>query len=127
MRVKIVSQIEDYTDKMKKDPNLIKFLCSVNDDEYEELLSYDEVLDHIEKDETQDVLWKFKSIQAHEGPLDKSHRNYNGSSYNLLIEWENGEVTKEPLNIIAADDPVTCAIYAQDNNLLDKPGWKRFS
>lgn len=26
-----------------------------------------------------------------------------------------------------ADDPVTCAIYARDNNLLDKPGWKHFS
>ena len=96
MRVKIVSQIEDCTDKMKKDPNLIKFLCSVNDDEYEELLSYDKVLDHIEKDETQDVLWKFKNIQAHEGPLDKSHRNYNGSSYNLLIEWKMGKLLKNP-------------------------------
>lgn len=52
MRVKIVSQIEDYTDEMKKGRNLIKFQCSVNNDEYEELLSYDEVLDHIEKDET---------------------------------------------------------------------------
>jgi ADP-heptose:LPS heptosyltransferase len=27
---------------------------------------------------------------------------------------------------IAADDPVTCAIYAKDNNLLDISGWKRF-
>ena len=93
MRVKIVSQIEDYADKMKKDPSLIKFLCSVNDDKYKELLSYDTVLDHIEKDETQDVLWKFKGIQAHEGPLDKSHRNYNASLYNVLIDWENREVT----------------------------------
>jgi hypothetical protein len=27
---------------------------------------------------------------------------------------------------IAADDLVTCAIFAKDNNLLDVPGWKRF-
>jgi hypothetical protein len=46
--------------------------------------------------------------------------------YNIMVEWEIGEITTEPLQIIAADDPVTCAIYAKDNNLLDLPGWKRF-
>jgi len=34
-----------------------------------------------------------------------------------MIEWENGEITSEPLTIIAADDPVTCAIYAKENGL----------
>ena len=43
-----------------------------------------------------------------------------------MIEWENGEVIAEPLQVIALDDPVTCAIYAKENNLLDLPGWKRF-
>ena len=42
------------------------------------------------------------------------------------MEWENGEVTSEPLSIIAADDPVTCALYAKDKGLLDTPGWRRF-
>ncbi len=39
---------------------------------------------------------------------------------------ENGEITSEPLSIIAADDPVTCAIYAKENNLLEQEGWKQF-
>jgi hypothetical protein len=43
-----------------------------------------------------------------------------------MIEWENGEITTEPLALIATDDPVTCAIYAREHGLLDKPGWKRF-
>jgi hypothetical protein len=43
-----------------------------------------------------------------------------------MIEWENGETTTEPLRLIAADNPVMCAIYARDNNLLDLPGWKCF-
>ena len=43
-----------------------------------------------------------------------------------MVEWENGEKTEEPLNVIAADDPVTCAIYARENNLLHLQGWKRF-
>jgi hypothetical protein len=43
-----------------------------------------------------------------------------------MIEWENGEITLEPLSIIAKDDPVTCAIYAQDNDLLELLGWWHF-
>jgi hypothetical protein len=43
-----------------------------------------------------------------------------------MIEWETDEITKEPLKVIATNDPVTCAIYARENGLLDKPGWKRF-
>ena len=36
------------------------------------------------------------------------------SKYNVQVEWETGEITFEPLSIIAADDPVTCAAYAKD-------------
>jgi hypothetical protein len=42
------------------------------------------------------------------------HPDYNGLSYNVKVEWENGEITSEPLNVIATDDPVTCAIYARE-------------
>ena len=35
-------------------------------------------------------------------------------------------MTFEPLDLMAKEDPVTCAIYAKDNGLLNKPGWKRF-
>ncbi|KAG7341348.1 hypothetical protein IV203_023299 [Nitzschia inconspicua] len=31
------------------------------------------------------------------------------------------------LSVIAANDPVVFVIYADSANLLDKPGWKRFS
>ena len=43
-----------------------------------------------------------------------------------MVEWETGEITEEPLSIIGADDPVTCAAYAKQHNLLNLPGWKRF-
>ena len=63
---------------------------------------------------------------AHEGPLTQNHHSYKGSRYNVLIEWENGEVTSELLSSIATDDPVTRAIYAKDNGHLHLPGWKHF-
>ena len=44
----------------------------------------------------------------------------------MRVTWENGEVTFEPLGINAKSDPVTCAIYARENGLLDLDGWKQF-
>jgi hypothetical protein len=58
----------------------------------------------------------------HEGPLTREHPDYKGLSYNVKVEWENREITSEPLNVIV----VTCAIYARENALLDLPGWKHF-
>lgn len=44
-----------------------------------------------------------------------------------MIKWENREITAEPLSVIAAnEDPVTCAIYTSDNNLLELEGWRHF-
>jgi hypothetical protein len=90
-------------------------------------MSYQQIMDHLDEDQKSERVWKFHRIYGHEGPLTKNKdKNYNGSSYNVMIEWENGEVTTKPLDVIAGDDPITCAIYARENNLLDKPGWKRF-
>jgi hypothetical protein len=44
----------------------------------------------------------------------------------VLVEWETGATTYEPLDIIASDDPITWAVYAMEKNLLDTTGWKRF-
>ena len=42
-----------------------------------------------------------------------------------MVEWGTGEITEEPLSLIAADDPVTCAEFAKKNGLLHMDGWKR--
>ena len=52
--------------------------------------------------------------------------DWKGSKYNFQVEWETGEITFEPLSIIAADDPVTSAAYAKENDLLALEGWFRF-
>ena len=62
---------------------------------------------------------------AHQGPLHPHSKDYKGSRWNVSIEWENGEITWEPLSILAKDDPVTCAIYAEEHNLLEEDGWKK--
>jgi hypothetical protein len=111
---------------VKRDPERIKYLCKTKEGEREELISYNEILSYLEAQEQDDLVWNFRRIVGHEGPLNKDHPDYNGLTYNIKIEWENGEITSEPLNVIAFDDPVTCAIYARKNSLLNLPGWKRF-
>ena len=74
----------------------------------------------IEKDETEEGLWRFKSITGHQGPLSKTDKAYRGSRYNVLVNWETGESTYEPLHIVAADDPVSCAIYGEKIMYLNK-------
>jgi hypothetical protein len=44
----------------------------------------------------------------------------------VLVEWETGETTYEPLDLIASDDPATYAQYAKQHGLLDTEGCKRF-
>jgi hypothetical protein len=125
-RAKIVQMLDDHESDVNDNPTMIKFRLSVNNDQAEEVITYNKLLDFISRDEDNDVVWKFRHIVSHQGPLRPDHPDNKGSTYNIMVEWETGEITAEPLQVIAADDPVTCAIYAKDNNLLDTPGWKRF-
>ena len=85
-----------------------------------------EVMDYISREDDSEVAWKFKHVVAHQGPLKWSDPSHKGSLHNVLLEWENGEVTAEPLNIVGKDDPITCAEHARDNGLLNEEGWKQF-
>ena len=103
----------------------------IQDGEREEILMYNDIVEHLRRemehgDDIDNQYFRFKDITAHQGPLSPSDKGYKGSKYNALVQWETGETTYEPLYIIAADDPVTCTLYAQRNGLLDKPGWKCF-
>jgi hypothetical protein len=124
-RARVVKLVEDHENRIEGDPTRLKFVLSVNEDKSEEIITYNELLGYMARDEENNNVWKFSRIVAHEGPLKPGHRNYKGSQYNVMIEWENGETSVEPLRLIVADNPVMCAIYARDNGLLDLPGWKR--
>ena len=61
----------------------------------------------------------------HQGPLSPQDENYKDSKYNVILEWETGEITEQPLSLIAADDPVPCATYAKKHNLVHLDRWRR--
>lgn len=118
------SKKDDRTRSAKK--QLDDFKCKYDTTDVEDTIAYNDVMNYLHRDKTEDggIAWHYRRILGHEGPLDHRHHNYKRSKYNILIEWENGETTSEPYDMIFKDDPITLAKYAKDNNLLDTPGWK---
>ena len=49
------------------------------------------------------------------------HRKGKDSKYEVLIKWETGEETWEPLSCMIKQDPKKMAKYAEDQGLLDAP------
>jgi len=125
---KIVSEVQKMKDKAHESPECVKFKCLVNND-FEDIVACNDVVDFIEKDATWDGVWTFEKILTHQKvkPGDKNHR---GSGTNFLVLWSTGEQTWEPLcnrtgkSGLLIDDPVTVAICARDNGLLNEAGWK---
>jgi hypothetical protein len=98
---------------------------SVGDGSPEDILTYNQILAHLEKQHQDDIkrelhgekFWTFKEILDHcrvEGQLM------------VFVKWEDNSYTWEPLNIIGKGDPVTIADYAKRNDLIETPEKKRF-
>ena len=125
-------KIIDCTDEATTDR--IKYIVKVDSEEADKIIAYNEIVEYLQSQfddvDEEDRVWTFRKILDHKGPIHTGDPDYKGSPNNVLIQWESnseaGETTWEPLEIIAQDDPVTLAIYARDNDLLDVPRWKRF-
>ena len=77
------------------------------EEDQDEILAYNEIVDIIADqydEELQDTetKWMFKGITAHEGPLSPKHPNYNGSMYNVLVQWEDGSMRERWSSILWA-------------------------
>ena len=109
----------------------INFILDIGNGKVDELISYNQLHEHLENVQDHDMgmdqeLYLFSAIIGHQGHLLASDPDWKGSKYNVQVEWETGEITFEPLSIIADDDPITCAAYAKENDLLGLEGWCRF-
>jgi hypothetical protein len=118
-------------DRDAENHDKIKLLVQLRGGELEEVISYNVLSDLIEEqmeaklNTPLEQLYTFNKINAHEGPLKPGDRFYKGSSYNLLVQWTSWEEMCEPLAAMIKDDPITVAAYAQEQGLLNTPGWKK--
>ena len=127
-RATISEHVKDLCQQQVSREDQLRFKLKIDGDQLDDLISYNQLMEYLEdKTDTgplEDGFYRFKCIKDHKGPYTSSDPEYNGRSYNLLIEWETGEQTWEPLCNIIASDPYTCAVYAKEHNLLNTPGWK---
>ena len=126
MQLRIFEILEQDEQERLQDPLTTRFKAVNGQESYEEIVTYNQLLDHLDNTDGEEGIWHFKRISGHQGPLLPSDERYKGSKWNVRVEWENGEITYEPLAIIAKSDPVSVAIYARDNQLLHLDGWKCF-
>ena len=119
---------------MSEDGNRIRninFIVIIGQGKLEELITYNQLLDPINQVEAQDnsmdeELYRFSAIIGHEGPLQVTDPSWKVRKYNVQVEWETGEITFEPLSVVAADDPIACAAYAKEKNIYNLDRWKGF-
>jgi hypothetical protein len=111
----VVCAVVDKEEELKKGLEYMKFICKVANSTVDEILTYNDILDNIKMDNNDidndtEQPYKNRLITAHQGPLPISDKDYKGSTYNALVEWETGGTTYESLDLTAQDDPVTCAV-----------------
>ncbi len=73
-RARVVRAIVDKENDLKKNVEYMKFVCEVPNSTVDEIFTYNEILDHIEKDNKDiendtEQLYKFHRISAHQGPI----------------------------------------------------------
>jgi hypothetical protein len=102
----------------------VNFLLKLGDGEREELMNYHDLMQIIYREMSEDEendgdpMWTFSSIA--------DHRKKRSGRWEILVNWGYVEQTWEELHLLAKDDPITCAKYAEENNSLEIPGWQRF-
>ena len=127
-RAKIVQKIIERDKEARTERT--KFLVTYEGhDKSDEIVDYTTVADYLQKqietdNDPSEQFYKFKEVVGHQGPLKPGDPDYKGSRFNLMTHWEDGSYTYEPLSQLKADDPVTVALYAKQNGLLDEPGFK---
>ena len=94
----------------------------VGNTKYEELWTYNQMLELIERD----------ALGHGEYAIDRivDHRKLKNGNWEFKVRWtgyQESEDSWQSLNSIANDDPVTVTLYAVENDLLKTQGWKRFS
>jgi hypothetical protein len=121
-----VVQLNAYHERdIQQHPDLLRFIQRCSDASLaDEILSYGQLMNKLFGEN--EILWSFDRIITHQGPLSKRHPDYKGNPHNVVVAWSNRDQSLEPLHLIASDNPVSCALYARDNQLLDLPGWRRF-
>jgi hypothetical protein len=96
--MQITKSIADEKSDLDQHPEKVKFIVSNNSGSFEEICTYYDILEYLERDnnplvDPEDQYHEFKDIIGHQDPLIPQDYIYKGIRYNVLIDWSDGEAT----------------------------------
>ena len=100
---------------------ILRFKCQHGDRMFEEVMSYNKMLEWCDRDLHKDDMYKIDAVIGHR----KAKLSTTRGQWEVLVQWASGQTSWNCLNLIYSDDPVTISMYAIKNNLLNTVGWKR--
>ena len=100
---------------------ILRFKCQHGDRMFEEIMTYNKMLEWCDRDLDKDDMYKIDAILDHR----KAKLPSTKGGIELLIQWASGVRSWNCGNLTFNDDPVSVAMYALKNNLLDTEGFKR--
>lgn len=123
-RAKITDINVDEDTAVDREEYLLKFKCEVGETVFEEIMTYNRMLEWVAESKDKDQYHQIEDIRDHRR-VERRNKWDDHSSWEVNVGWKSGEAGWEPLNTVMEDDPITVSLYAEKNNLLQTPGWKR--
>lgn len=99
----------------------MRFKCKHGDRFFEEVMSYNKMLEWCDRDLDKDDMHRIEAITGHR----KAQLPNTIGEWEVRVHWASGVTTWNSLNLIFSDDPMSVSVYAMYNKLLQIPGWKR--
>jgi hypothetical protein len=130
-RVTIKEVTPEYKSEVEIAPDLYKFKCQVGQDQFEEIMTYNQMRNHVEQSILKEGMSEYLEIIDFREVLSKKGTPYKNPRWEVHLHWDDGSRTWEPLDSIAEHDHAACALFASDKThngerLIDQPGWQRF-
>ena len=98
---------------------LFRFRSKVGDKTFEEIITYNRMLEWCDRDKDKDDFYRIDGILGH-----RKNSSARGG-YQVLVKWASAKADWRDLALIFNDDPVTVSLYAKKKGLLSTPGWRR--
>jgi hypothetical protein len=112
----VVRKIQDHD---AENHAFIKFLVELGDGAFDKMIAYGTLCECIEDLEheyltVEHKAWIFADVIGHQGLICNSHKDYKGSLYNVLMLWDDGSETYQPLEMVIKDDSINpCFLCSQ--------------
>ena len=94
-RATMSEHVKDLCEQQVSREDQLRFKLKIGRDQLDDFISYNQLIEYLEdKTDTgplEDGFYRFECIKDHKAQYTSSDPEYNGSCYNLFIEWEPGE------------------------------------